>query len=100
MCLLSIALYSQQPPKTPAELEAFMKSLQKKSDSMQNAMKNKTVGNSNATGGISQTAKTPTAKTIEDQKLPELDSAKAGSLPKKFSALQNLILISIIFIMN
>lgn len=81
-CLLSIALFSQQPPKTAEELEAFIKSVQKKSDSIKNAM-NKTVGNSNTTGGISQTAKTQTDKTIETQNLPELDSAKAGSLPKK-----------------
>ena len=42
--LISIAAYSQQTPKTPEELQLFLNNLQKKADSMQNAMKNKKPG--------------------------------------------------------
>lgn len=43
--LLSVAAFSQQTPKTPQELEAYIKNLQKKADSMQKVMESKPVSN-------------------------------------------------------
>lgn len=80
--LLSVAAFSQQTPKTQQELEAYIKNLQKKADSMQKVMKSKTVSNPNSAPTIN-TGKQQGGKKTEDQKLPELDSSKVRSLPKK-----------------
>lgn len=78
--LISCAVCSQQTPKTPEELEVFIKNLQRKSDSMQHAMKNKKrVGNPDITSGKNKSGKLQT----ENQTLPDLDSAKVRSLHKK-----------------
>lgn len=86
--LISCAVCSQQTPKTPEEMEAFLKSLQKKADSMQQAMKGRKVNeqNKNTAGETTKPAKS-TANDPDKFKLPEKDSAKIKSLPRKnFSA--------------
>lgn len=80
--LINNTLYAQQTPKTPEELEAFINSVKKKADSMQNVVKNKkTIANPNAS---SKTITTPEKKQIEKtDQLPSLDSARVRGLPKK-----------------
>lgn len=80
--LFSCALYSQQPPKTQQEMEAFLKSIQKKADSMQQVMQGKKGNeqNKNTAGGAAKPAK---STDIDKFKLPEKDSAKIKSLPRK-----------------
>ncbi|MBS1918989.1 MAG: hypothetical protein JST17_01935 [Bacteroidetes bacterium] len=88
--LFQLTAYAQQNPKTQKELEAYMKSLQKKSDSMLNSMKKKSDGKTNNIPGSIKTEKNKTNKTTESLpagqaglKLPELDSVRVRSLPKK-----------------
>jgi hypothetical protein len=50
---------------------------------MLNAAKKKTAGIPNSIPGTTKAGNPQTDKTIENQKLPELDSAKVRSLPKK-----------------
>jgi len=77
---ISLIIHAQQTPKTPEELEAFIKNLQKKSDSMITAAKKKGAGN---IPGTTKTVKTQADKPTENQNLPEFDSARARKLPKK-----------------
>ncbi len=83
--LFSSELYSQQPPKTKEELELFLKNIQKKADSMRNAALSKQSGGNTNTKPNTTTppGKSQPGKVIENQKLPELDSAKVRRLPKK-----------------
>ncbi len=79
----SAMIHAQQAPKTQEEMEALLKSIQKKADSLQTVYKNKKpAGNTGLPSGSTNTGKTQTDKT-PDQNLPELDSAKARSLPRK-----------------
>src|SRR5688572_11595115 len=78
--LLSLACFSQKTPQTPEELQAFIKSMQKKADSMQAAANIKTTS-----GNIGITTKQEipqTGKNTQTEKLPELDSARVRKLPK------------------
>jgi tetratricopeptide (TPR) repeat protein len=83
LLLLHLTAHAQQTPKTQEELEAFLKSIQKKTDSIQNAIKNKTSGNPNKTAGITKPEKSQTDKNKDNQILPEPDSARIRNLPKK-----------------
>ncbi|MBS1620726.1 MAG: hypothetical protein JST10_06185 [Bacteroidetes bacterium] len=80
-----LCLFSQPTPKTREEIEAYMKVLKKKADSLQAAMKKK--NNNGKTRNLSDTNKkslvSKKTKNIEEQNLPEFDSIKARSLPKK-----------------
>jgi Flp pilus assembly protein TadD len=81
----SFAAHSQQPPKTKEELEVMIKSIKKKADSMQNAMKNRgTAGKPNPTGGTPiKPVKSQSANDPENITLPPRDSVRIGSIPKK-----------------
>jgi hypothetical protein len=83
--LLNLAVYAQQTPKTQQEMEAFLKNIQKKSDSMQNVLKNKkTIGNPNTTtNGTIKPGNSKKDNGPENQKLPAWDSVRVRSLPKK-----------------
>ena len=85
----SLISHAQQTPKTQEELEAFIKGLQKKADSMQKVAKGKAVSNPNTTSTI-KTGKQQAGKNSDDQKLPELDSARVRNLPKKNFTLDEL----------
>ena len=81
---ISISAFAQQKSfPTDEELEAFKKKLQNQSDSMQNVINKKIQENQqkaasdNAKQGNTHTKKTETVK------LPPLDSAAVGALPKK-----------------
>lgn len=81
--LLCLFVYSQQTPKTQAELEAYIKNIQKKADSMQNAAKKKTKANADSKSAETKPRNAQTDKRGKNDNLPELDSAKVRSLPKK-----------------
>jgi tetratricopeptide (TPR) repeat protein len=83
--LCSYGVYSQQTPKTQEELEAFLKSVQKKSDSMQNVLKNKkTTGNPNtATNGTIKPGNSKKDNDPENLKLPKKDTAALRRIPSK-----------------
>lgn len=81
--LTNITLISQKPPKTQEELAAYMKDLQRKSDSMLNAMKKKGAEKEKNKKDITSSSKKQTSGTSESTTLPELDSVKVKNLPKK-----------------
>ncbi len=87
--LINSTLYAQQTPKTPEELEAFINSVRKKSDSLQNVVKNK---KAIVNPGVSSktTTKPDKKQTEKTDQLPSLDSARVRSLPKKVYTLTEL----------
>lgn len=89
---LCITVHSQQTPKTAQELEAFIKNMQKKADSMQHVLKNKTNdGNPNTTtNGAVKPGKQQTIDDAANPKLPAWDTARVRSLPKTIFSLAAL----------
>jgi tetratricopeptide (TPR) repeat protein len=86
LCIQSSA---QQIPKTPDELQAYIKSLQKKADSMQNAMKNtKSTGNTNFPSGTTMKT-TKNSDNNYDIQLPKKDTGRIKKITSKnFTATQ------------
>ncbi|MGZ5219356.1 MAG: tetratricopeptide repeat protein [Chitinophagaceae bacterium] len=87
--LINSTLYAQQTPKTPEELEAFINSVRKKSDSMQNVVKNKKTP-ANSTGSSKTTTKPEKKQTAKTDQLPSFDSARVSGLPKKVYTITEL----------